>query len=351
MDIAKTDKNFAVNSDLPFDDIQYYNCENSPIKIHGVFKENGEFRRLPQAVAKSVSEGVYSLHSNTAGGRLRFKTNSKYIALYTKMTDAGKMPHFALTGSAGFDLYVKENGVETYYKSFIPPFDISDGFESCVEFPDDSLKEVTINLPLYSSVSEVHIGIQKTAKLLPADGYKHGTPIVYYGSSITQGGCASRPGCAYQAIISRRFDADYINLGFSGNARAETEMIDYIKNLDMSVFVYDYDHNAPTVEHLEKTHEKGFLEIRKVNPSLPVIFMSRPKFSLTEEEKTRLEIIKTTYNNALKSGDKNVYFIDGKALMQLAGNEGTVDDCHPNDLGFYSMAKALGDVLENILTK
>lgn len=125
-------------------------------------------------------------------------------------------------------------------------------------------------------------------------------------------------------------------------------MMEYIKNLDMSVFVYDYDHNAPTVEHLANTHEKMFKAIRNENPELPIVIMSRPKFNLTEEEQQRMHIIETTYKNALSSGDKNVYLINGRMLTELCADEGTVDNCHPTDFGFASIAKALGDVIEKI---
>lgn len=296
---------------------------------------------MPESVAKNVSEGVYTLHSNTAGGRVRFVTDSTYIAIHTKMDGLGKMPHFALTGSIGFDLYV-----DNYYaKTFVPPFYIEDGYESIFEFEKKEEREITINFPLYSNVSELYIGLQETSLLAEAKPYKNTKPIVYYGSSITQGGCASRPGMAYQSIVSRNFDYDYINLGFSGNAKAEDEMIEYIKNLDMSIFVYDYDHNAPTVEHLAKTHEKMFKAIREKNPLLPVIIMSRPKHFLTEGEKTRRSIIETTYLNAVAAGDKNVYFIDGEALTDLCKDSGTVDNCHPTDFGFASMAKALTELI------
>lgn len=209
---------------------------------------------MPENIARGVSEGVYVLHSNTAGGRVRFVTDSPYIAIYAKMDGLGKMPHFALTGSIGFDLYV-----DNYYtNTFVPPFDIKDGYESIFEFEKKEQREITIDFPLYSNVNELYIGLQEDSFLAEAKPYKNVKPIVYYGSSITQGGCASRPGMSYQAIISRIFNYDYINLGFSGSAKAEDEMIEYIKNLDMSIFVYDYDHNAPTVEHLKKTHEKMF---------------------------------------------------------------------------------------------
>ena len=343
--INEIDKNFAIKNDFNKTDIKFYDVNDGNFCINGVFYENGRFRRVPEQVAKTVSEGVYFLHSNTAGGRVRFKTNSAYVAISVKMQDVGKMGHFSLCGSSGFDLYVGND----YYESFVPPFDISDGYQSIINFNGNKMRDITINFPLYSAVTKLYIGLQESAILNDPTPYKLQKPIVYYGSSITQGGCASRPGSSYESIISRHFNADYINLGFSGNAKAEDEIIDYINTLDMSVFVLDYDHNAPTVEHLKNTHEKAFLKIREKHPNLPIIMASRPKYHLTEDEKKRLDIIKTTYHNALSAGDKNVYFIDGETLMQYAKNEGTVDDIHPNDLGFVSMAQVLGDLLEKII--
>ena len=142
-------------------------------------------------------------------------------------------------------------------------------------------------------------------------------------------------------IVSRALQTDYINLGFSGSAKAEDEIAEYIASLDMSVFIYDYDYNAPSVEHLENTHGKMFSAIRKSNPELPILILSRPKFRLTDEEKLRLGIIRKTYDDAVLSGDKNTYFIDGQTLVKYAHGDATVDGCHPNDLGFYSMAKAM----------
>ena len=126
-------------------------------------------------------------------------------------------------------------------------------------------------------------------------------------------------------------------------------MSDYIKRLPMSVFVYDYDHNAPSVEHLYNTHERMFKEIREENPDLPIIILPRPKYYINKEEKERAKIIQATYENAIKSGDRNVYFIDNRRLMRLCKNEGTVDNCHCTDLGFFSMAEAVGKVMEKIL--
>jgi len=338
--ITEIDKNFKIETIVDKNGIKRYNAMEKPFSIHGVFYESGCFRRLPESVAKSVSEGVYALHENTAGGRVRFVTDSDRILLFVKMNGVTRMSHFALTGSAGLDLYVREESGEEYYAgSYRPQYDLGEVYQGEIKLGDRRLRELTVNLPLYSGVSEIEIGLNEDAVLLPPSEYNIKKPIVFYGSSITQGGCASRPGNSYEAFISRHFHADYINLGFSGNAKGETEIAEYISSLDMSLFVYDYDYNAPTMEHLKNTHERMFNIIRKANPTLPVIMMTRPKIRLAEAELDRLAVVKATYEKALAEGDKNVYFIPGYELMTLAGNDGTVDGVHPSDLGFYSMAK------------
>ena len=327
--------------------IHFYNAQEEPFAIYGVFLENGKYRRLPEQVAKSVSKGVYSLHANTAGGRVKFTTNSSMVAIKAVMPMVEKLPNFTLIGSAGFDLHVGKD--EEYYASFAPPINLSSGYESMIRFEDSVEREITINFPLYSDVSDLYIGLDENATLKKASEYRQEKPMVFYGSSITQGGCASRPGNTYESIVARNLRIDYINLGFSGNAKAEDEIAQYIKGLDMSVFVFDYDHNAPTSKHLEETHQKMFLAVREANPELPIVLLSRPKYRLNEEDKERLAIIRKTYDDAIAAGDQNVYMIDGPTLMQYAKNDGTVDGDHPNDLGFHSMAKVLIEKLQTIL--
>lgn len=163
----------------------------------------------------------------------------------------------------------------------------------------------------------------------------------------------SHPGNSYQNIISRRLNIDYINLGFSGSAMGEPAMAEYMATIPMSVFVSDYDHNTPTYEHLTKTHFALYETIRKKNPDLPYVMVTRPDYwnhmDIEERLKRRHHII-DNYNKALALGDKNVYFIDGKEFF--AGKYAdmcTVDGTHPNDLGFALMAYRIGAVLEKIL--
>ncbi len=349
MQIQDIDRNFKVETKIEKDDIRFFNVREEPFAVYGVFHEDGKFRRMPEAVARTVSEGVTALHTHTAGGRIRFRTDSPYIAIHAKMESIYKMPHFAISGSAGFDLYISESdGSECFERSFMPPFNMTDGYESVVELGSARMREITVNMPLYSGVSEVYIGLANTATLAAPLPYRIEKPIVFYGSSITQGGCASRPGSCYTSITARYFGANHINLGFSGNAKAEDEIAEYISGLDMSAFVYDYDHNTPSIEHLIATHEKMFKKIREQNPELPIVIMSMPRNRLTSAIRTRRDIIKKTYENAVAAGDKNVYFIDGSTLLDDCPGEGTVDCTHPTDLGFFFMAKAVIRVLEGV---
>ena len=354
--IEELDPNFKVKQQYDEKGITFRNAEEEPFKIYGVTKQeteaepNGQYCRMDHKVSKEVSFNVTWLNYNTAGGRVRFKTNSPSVTILFKQSGIPNYSHMCRVGSSGFDLYLEEDdGTSVYKGSFIPPFDKKEGYVSTLNIGNGEMKNVCINFPLYSNVIDLQIGLKNDAVLEAPRPYTIEKPIVYYGSSITQGGCASRPGNSYQGFISRRFDCDYLNLGYAGSAKAEPEVSEYIKNLDMSVFVYDYDYNAPSLEHLKDTHETFFKVIRDAHPELPIIMMSRPYFLDDPGTVARREIIEDTYNNALKNGDKNVYFLNGKQLMALCGNDGNVDGCHPNDLGFFSMAQALIGVLEKIM--
>lgn len=345
MDISKIDKNFKVETKIEREGLTFYDADQAPFKIHGVFREGEHYVRMPSDIAKSVSDRVFSLYAHTAGGRVRFVTNSPYVAISVKLNKAYKMSHFAFTGSIGCDMY---SGTR-YIGTIVPPANVTNEYEGVINVPFNEEREYTINMPLYSETDKIYIGIKEGSTLKAAPDYKTEKPIVYYGSSITQGGCASRPGNAYQSIISRELDADFINLGFSGSAFAEDKMAEYIASLDMSVFVYDYDHNAPNLEHYKNTHEKFFKIIREKNPDLPILMMTRPKYYLDEDEQARLQVMLNTYNSAIAAGDKNVYCIKGPDLIEAVRESALVDGGHPNDSGFVSMARVVGNKLKEML--
>ena len=361
MEIAQIDKNFLVDNQLK-ENVKFYDVREAPFSVYGLYdmKSGCEFKRMNSEAAKSVSKGVFGLHKNTSGGRIRFKTDSDYIALFVKQSNYWDMAHMTAIGRSGFDMYVRENGVYRYYTSFPPSSDSCSYnaedirkkgcYTSVRTFPSKKMRDITLNMPLYSGVDEMYVILNDDAIVEKAPDYRYTVPVVFYGSSITQGGCASRPGMSYANIISRHLDADFINLGFSGNAKGEDEMAHYIAGLNMSVFVYDYDHNALSVEDLKNTHERFFKIIREKQPDLPVIMVSRPKKYLTEEEMRRKHIIYDTYRNAFDSGDKNVYFIDGSEMFGCEGGEEfTVDGCHPTDLGFFKMAEVIGQKVKEVI--
>ena len=348
--LTEIDKNF-IPATIDKQDYLFRDCREEPFRIYGLIWPNEEdpfFTRMPRKVAKTVNDGVLSLCNCTAGGRVRFKTDSATVAIRAKMHNIYRGDHFPITGSAGLDLYA--DGI--YRGTFRPPFEITDGFESRVDLRGKGMREILIHMPLYSGVISLEIGIEPGSVLLPADEYKYKTPVVYYGSSITQGGCASRPGNCYQNHISRHYDCDHVNLGFSGSAKAEETMIDYLISLPMSIFVMDYDHNAPTPEYLEETHYKMYRRFRDARPDVPIVMATMPKVTATANSIQRRKTILATIEKARAEGDNNVYFVDGKEMMAMFGDDGgLVDDCHPNDLGFLCMARAFGAVIGRILEK
>ena len=331
------------------DDIKFYNIEEDVFTISGVYKDRGLYRRLPEEVAKTVSPQVHGLHSVTSGGRVRFKTDSNTIAIRAQMGIVNLDSNTSVTANAGFDVYERKDGSQRFVKGVMPPFKMTKTYEDIISVKGGEVKEYVINFPMWSEVEELWIGIEDGAQLLKADDYTVTKPVVFYGSSITMGKCFSRPGCSYENILSQHLDFEYINLGFGGSARGEQEIADYIAGLDMSAFVLDYDHNAPSPEYLQETHERFYKTVRNAHPDIPIIMMSRPKYYLTEKEELRKAVIEETYKKALSAGE-DVYFIPGNTLMNdFVKDNGTVDGTHPNDAGFSSMASVIEPVLKKAL--
>ncbi len=324
-------------------DVLFCNIDNPVFRVLGVWRgKDGIYRRVPEEVAESVSEAVKKLSSDAAGGRIRFTTNSPYVAIKAICNDDGQDSHTNLTFRLGMDVYEKEH----YVGIFKPDPNNTNKLEGILEL-DGKTHDLTINMPNYTRIHNIEIGLAKDSEISSAPLYKYEKPVVFYGSSITQGACAGRTGMSYENILSRKLDCNYVNLGFSGNCKAESAMADYISSLDMSVFVYDYEHNAPSLDHLRDTHERLFLKVREKQPDLPIIIVSAPRYYY---ESVRSGVVKTTYLNALARGDKNVYFIPGYSFFEnTAESEYPVDTTHPTDLGFYFMAKRIGPTLKKCL--
>ena len=355
--IGNLDKNLAVLEEINVPDVKYYDVREEPFQIYGLYnpKTEPEFKRLPDEIGPAVNETVAYLYRHTAGGRVRFSTNSPYVVIKAFLRKINRFSHMTLLGTSGFDLYVDtpDGKYSTFHGSFVPPCSMTEGYESKLDFREGGNHFITINFPLYNYVTDLYIGIAEGSTLEAGAPYLDVPPIVYYGSSVTQGGCASRPGTVYQSIISRDFNIDHINLGFSGSGRGEDIIIDYMAGLDMSAFVSDYDHNSPSAEHLAKTHKRMYEVIREKHPDIPYIMISRLDYDRPfcmvdwiEETKKRRAAIQDNFYYARSLGDDNVYYIDGESIFKGRERECcTVDSCHPNDLGFYRMYEAVAAVL------
>ena len=341
---SEIDKNFALPTKITREGLVYRDA--AELDLYGLCRIDGVYRRMKYEDAAAVSENVALISSECAGGRIRFITDSPYIAIFVKYRSVSKVPNYSCTATMGFDLYSSNR----YIGCYIPPLDTSELFESIIDVPDfGEPREYTLNFPVCSEIEEVHIGIKDTCILSSAPKYAIQTPIVFYGSSTTQGACASRPGNTYENMISRSLDCDYINLGFWGNAKGEEEMARYISKLDMSAFVYDYDYNAPSAEHLEATHERMFRIVREAKPTLPIVILSAPKCPLDDEHKKRLSIIERTYKNAVAKGDSCVRFISGEKMLADVKDRALADNIHPGDVGFSAIAEHVTLALRDLL--
>ncbi|MBR4950123.1 MAG: hypothetical protein IKZ25_05035 [Clostridia bacterium] len=356
--IDEIDKNLKIETQINKKNIKFYDFAKEPFKIYGVFKEDGAYTRLPAQVAKSVSEKVYNLRNFATGGRVRFRTNSRYVAIKIFFGFVARLPLFPLSGTAGLDMFVSDDkGKNRYIGAFIPALNLDKDFESVIDIKPDvmgsserKMRDITIHLPLCSCVKDLYIGLEDDAELLEPTPYRFEEPIIYYGNSITQGSCVSRPGNSFPAIVSQKLDCDFINFGFSGSGMGEKEIAEYIASLPMKFFVSDYDHNAPSAEHLENTHERFFKIIREKNPDLPVVFLTSTCVCRYEEDnQRRVNVIYKTYKNALDNGDKNVYFIDGREIFGEFRESATVEGLHSNDLGAALIAREIVKVLQKLI--
>lgn len=347
--LSDVDPNFKMESTLDLQGLVYHDIKQPPFRIYGADKETFEkagFWRIPEALANECS---LEWGANcTAGFRVRFKTNSEYVAVKVKFVNPVETEYRSITRMT-CDLYTDYENGSRFVQCLAPRCDVVDRYESVVHLGSNKDRYFTLNLLSYEMVKEVYIGLEKEATIDAGKEYLNMKPIVYYGSSITQGATCHRPGNTYQSIICRRNNIDFKNLGFSGRGMAEIPVMKYISNLDMSVFVYD-------ALNATDFHERGYKIVRKNNPDLPIIIVSRPDRVVKEFEDSQKSSFKRrivemqTYINAVNNGDENVYFIDGMQFFNVPDGDCCIENgLHPSDYGFLRMADIIGNEIDTIL--
>lgn len=334
MKIEDLDSNFKREESST--DLNYRKIKDTEAKIEGLCPNI--WQRLPDAVLREINRPeLTALARYTSGGVLRFQTDTRILGLCMELLEPDfMMSHMPLTGSAGMDVFVNGSYAATF-RAELGENEVKG------EIPLSGEKsEITVYLPLYNGVKEFYLGISESACIWRPLEHKVREPIIFYGSSITQGGCASRTSNAYPALVTRWLDAGMYCLGFSGNARGDLPIARYIAGLPAKYLVYDYDYNAPDAAFLRETHEPFLEYILSHNPTLPVLVMSRPNPEFKTEElqsRERRQIVRETVLKCREKGYQ-VGFLDGAKLFGEESRECcTVDGIHPNDLGLYRIAQ------------
>ena len=351
---AEVDKNMIIETSFPETDVKFYDVRKPPFDLYNFYHPETEavFHRLPAEVAANTNAGVVKLEREPAGGRIKFTTDSQYIILRAEYEAVGRNTHMTLEMSAGFDLYLDDEESTRYLKPFLPPYNLKDSYEQIIRFSERKERSYVIHFPLHAVVKNVYIGIQEDAVLKEGRPYRNKKPVVIYGSSIVHGTAATRPGLCYPNMLSRRLNMNCVNLGFSGNAKAEIAIAEYMAELPMCMFICDYDHNAPTREYLADTHQRLYDIIRAKNPDVPYIMISKPDVATQTREScsARRDIIIDTFRYARAKGDKNVYYIDGETFfLGKYETDCTMDGVHPQDLGFALMADQIESVMRRAM--
>ncbi len=334
------------------ENIKFYNVRQEPFSIHGLYdaKNQKPFCRLPQDVAFATSKNISILYLDLSGGRVRFRTDSDTVAVKVERPVRERNVRVSPFVEFGFDFYMDTKFGQRFLASGRPS-EAEDGkYVYTTKGLPDGEKEITVYLPAYGGIIDLEIGLREGATLSAHRPYTYTKPVLYYGSSITQGCAATRSGKIYPAIISRRFDWDFIDLGFAGSCMGEEVLAKYMAGLDMSVFVSDYDHNRSCAESLASNHFRLYEIIRDKHPDIPYYMISRPDFRFDKKDFDRRAVVMESYLKAWRGGDPNVYFIDGSAFFDHPDKlEFTQDGTHPSDEGFLRMANIIGTVFENTI--
>jgi lysophospholipase L1-like esterase len=307
------------------------------------------WERLPARAKGKVTPAVWNLSKHTAGICVRFATDATTIAAAWDGAVKLRMDHMALTGSAGLDLYYRDGREWKYVATGRPREEATTqvlvGHGAGRPVPA-GWHEYLLYLPLYHPVTDLKIAVPPQARLAPAPPRdpSRAAPIVFYGTSITQGGCASRAGMCHVALLGRWLDRPVINLGFSGSGKGEIEMARLVAELDAAVFVLEPLPNM-TTEQVRERLPQWITIVRQAHPRTPILLVMNP---LTAEKGDQNRTLETVYADAKKKGVQRLFLLP--SAPQLAGREnGTVDGIHPTDLGFLRMAQCYEPVLRRLL--
>ncbi|MEN6549537.1 MAG: SGNH/GDSL hydrolase family protein [Armatimonadia bacterium] len=323
------------------------------IEVNGLCwwrEDAGYLRRLPARMKDLVPASVWGLAQHTSGGRLRFASDTGSLGLRARFGGLNYMNNMPRTGQVGVDCWVDGE----YWRPLMPTTMSQDFCEPFFENMPRQRREYCLYLGLYAPIELMALGFDEGATIEPAAPFAVDKPVVYYGSSITQGGCATRAGMAYQAIVGRKLNVDFVNLGFSGAGRGEPALAQAVAEIDASCFVMDWAQNCPTLDEFCERYDPFIQTIRNKYPETPIVCIT-PIFSMSEvwggngKNAEMRDVVRRVVGERIERGDGNLYMVEGFDLLGPDDRDGLVDASHPNDLGFVGMAEGLEPVLRQVL--
>lgn len=310
----------------------------------GWTETNSPYDRLPARAEGSVTPAVWTLQHHSAGLCLRFETNSSQI--HANWDGGYSMYHMPRSGMSGLDVYAWIDG-SWKWQSIGKP-NTTRTIKQIATASSNGFIEYLVFLPLYTPVTEMKLGFVEGSTARPSTRVRPGKPIVAYGTSITQGGCASRTGMGHYAILSRHLDREIINLGFSGAGKMEPEMAELIRELDAELYVFECLPNMTNAMVIERVAPFVRL-VREVRPDTPILLAEHCNFSPSFSKNVEL---KKVFDALIAEGVTELYYLpsekDGQGMLTTP-EEGTVDGTHPTDYGFAWMANYFEPVLRELL--
>ena len=344
---------FAHNPSILKEEIDWYNVKDIGVEGKGWKNTKRYFDRLPSKAEGVVRDPVWNLSRHSAGMCMRFVTDSPNIYVRYKLhLKRLEMSHMPATGVSGIDLYADNGeGIDHWVSVVRPNKQVMD--KSMAKDLAPGSRRYTMYLPLYNGVDDMEVGVIKGESFRPLTPRKE-KPVLFYGTSIMHGACASRPGLAFPAILGRRLRRPTINLGFSGNGVMEPEVSDLLAEQDPCVFVIDCLPNMnettvskrtiPFVKRLRESHDNTPILLVEDRSFTNTLFFPSRKI---HHRKSRTAL-KKAYTELTDSGVRNIFYLDGDHLLGDDG-EGATDGSHPNDLGMMRYADAYEPVLRTIL--
>ncbi len=348
----------AGSTNLP--NLQWRPLTNAAFEVRGLpwFTENdGRLIRLPAKAKDSFRPAVWSLANSPSGGRVRFRTDSQVLALRLEYPGAPNMANMHAFGQTGVDVYADGSCIYTATADKdSKPGRVAEVV--CFNFTGETRKEreISLYLPLYKGLTLRGIGLDEAAAIKPARPFANPRPVVFYGTSVTQGGAASRPGMSYPAIISRKLDLDFVNLGFSGNGLGEPAVAAAVAEIDAACFFLDFGANHKTFDEMKVVYTPFIETLRRQHPETPILVLS-PIYTAREgrsekfhaDWQQRREFMHEVVKSRVAAGDRHIVFVEGTELLGAGRADGLVDGSHPNDLGFQWMADGLAPRIKELL--